>query len=965
MIRPLHTPRRGVALVIALSFIVLVAILVVGLSESVRTERSAVRTHLERQRAQMLSQQGIDLVMARLQQFTVDAPQAENETEAQFDARIRHWISQPGRLLIADPQDERQPKRIASEVLLSSGLPSPTLLDGSHPSPDFAPPNLNEPLLLDPATHLITEEFAADTNATVKMPLRWVYVRKDGSLDRRSALANDEWEDTPDTTILQNPIIGRFAFWADDEGTKVNANLAWTRDPARNTNPPGHPTRIDLRALPGFTPEMANNLHSFVTTNNYVDVIRFFNTPFDARHATGRDLDLLAVLDRNRFNLTHYNHDPDTTYFARPRMVLTTRPQSARGRPFLDILLEPEDLSADTGLVKNIDSNKLGHVIENLVENYLKRDDWPITDAPGASLQSKYYGNKKERLAQLALNIIDYVRSAESSKPLVEPIRAKYINNRLVGDWNRTSLRGEEDTYKGLTRAPHITELGFWMAPAPEASGPHQGRYRCLFFTEIHLPENYGLPQINLLAPEAGKRLFVYHWETGQNNNYYTFDNGRLARTAGVKFWRIDGPTGSDRGNILEAWRDPSKVIMKAGEYRTLVREFWRSPGRNPQNPNAVININLRGAISIGTDNNNDQIQDSDADPRLDVAPLGDPNKGPAPIIYRVDPPHIGETAVSSYETDDPRVNGVARDWKRVDRNSFGLRNASTTIGRPASTLIMPRQDQELDGTISSASLLMPFPKGHSRNLSGRVRSSGELGIIHTGIEGSSIAPGGGVPWRTLRLQPSHQDTKVVPDWAFMDLFTPPVDVPSKAARLFSPHGNTTGGRVNMNARPEPFTSGAYALLREDPLAAVLAGCRRDSVDPSITVSPELARTLARNIYERRLAPSTNFLPAGKQYGNQNAAFHCYESPGEVVEIRGIADRGERSEELVREIANLITARSNTFSVYTIGQALKQTPSGRLISTAEQRQHAIIERYSIGDSREVRLRTVYYRNLIP
>jgi pSer/pThr/pTyr-binding forkhead associated (FHA) protein len=83
------------------------------------------------------------------------------------------------------------------------------------------------------------------------------------------------------------------------------------------------------------------------------------------------------------------------------------------------------------------------------------------------------------------------------------------------------------------------------------------------------------------------------------------------------------------------------------------------------------------------------------------------------------------------------------------------------------------------------------------------------------------------------------------------------------------------------------------------------------------------------------------------------------------LEIQGIADRDKRSEELVCEIANLITARSNTFSVYAIGQALEQTPDGRLTVSAEQRQHALIERYSIGDSREVRLRTVYFRNLIP
>src|SRR5690606_9827836 len=118
----------------------------------------------------------------------------------------------------------------------------------------------------------------------------------------------------------------------------------------------------------------------------------------------------------------------------------------------------------------------------------------------------------------------------------------------------------------------------------------------------------------------------------------------------------------------------------------------------------------------------------------------------------------------------------------------------------------------------------------------------------------------------------------------------------------------------------------------------------------------EEARTLARNIYERRLALK------GKAYGSIN--FPCYESPGEVAEIKGIADEGEESEELIREIANLITARGNTFAVYSIGQALQQTPDGRLNVTAEQRQHVLLERYT-NDLGEVHLGTVYFRNLIP
>jgi hypothetical protein len=89
-----------------------------------------------------------------------------------------------------------------------------------------------------------------------------------------------------------------------------------------------------------------------------------------------------------------------------------------------------------------------------------------------------------------------------------------------------------------------------------------------------------------------------------------------------------------------------------------------------------------------------------------------------------------------------------------------------------------------------------------------------------------------------------------------------------------------------------------------------------------------------------------------------------------------VADGGEESEELVRQVGNLLTTRGNVFSIYGIGQALKQTPSGTILVTGEQRQQAMIERYAVtiddrgtldptDDLREIRFRTIFFRNLTP
>jgi hypothetical protein len=249
----------------------------------------------------------------------------------------------------------------------------------------------------------------------------------------------------------------------------------------------------------------------------------------------------------------------------------------------------------------------------------------------------------------------------------------------------------------------------------------------------------------------------------------------------------------------------------------------------------------------------------------------------------------------------------------------------------------------------------MPAPPGTtgtslSANPTGVVASSGELGFIHTGMESTR---GAGIPWRTLHLQPDN--TQALPDWAFMDLFTVPADIPPDVAgkpsprAIYSPHKTGTAGRVNMNAKPEPFDPD-----REDPLIAVFEGATYDATDLTKKLSNSEAKKKAEAVYKRKPL-ATN----GRQYGYQNG----YDSPGEVVEMQGIADGGEESEQLVREIANLITARGGVFSIYTVGQALKQTTTNTLIVTGEQRQQAMIERYS--DTAGVHFRPVFFRSLTP
>ena len=61
-----------------------------------------------------------------------------------------------------------------------------------------------------------------DINARLPMPVRWLYVLKDGRL----GTVNDSGDFVGAGVSAANPIVGRIAFWTDDESAKININTA-------------------------------------------------------------------------------------------------------------------------------------------------------------------------------------------------------------------------------------------------------------------------------------------------------------------------------------------------------------------------------------------------------------------------------------------------------------------------------------------------------------------------------------------------------------------------------------------------------------------------------------------------------------------------------------------------------------------------------------------------------------------
>ncbi len=79
-------------------------------------------------------------------------------------------------------------------------------------------------------------KFSNDSFARLPMPVRWMYVLKDGTMTvpdanptpTSVATTSAAWSGTNSslTPTVANPIVGRVAFWTDDESAKVNVNTA-------------------------------------------------------------------------------------------------------------------------------------------------------------------------------------------------------------------------------------------------------------------------------------------------------------------------------------------------------------------------------------------------------------------------------------------------------------------------------------------------------------------------------------------------------------------------------------------------------------------------------------------------------------------------------------------------------------------------------------------------------------------
>jgi len=287
---------RASALVVTLAVLALVTILSVGMFSVVRLERVSARRVLDATNARLLSDMAADHALSLIRD-AISA--AEATVPAATAGERRFWVSQPGRITVfhADGSVDAD----ATRELYS------TASDPDAPTVDLnaAPFGGTHPILTD-----------GGTGAAPVLAVPWINVIADPSAP----------------VSATNPIVGRYAFWVDDETTKININTADGTGKGTDASfGAGTPAEVSLEALLTNSGTLSRAEAEAIAIRSGARYEAGASTrPFNSVREIPQAGALPAeVYERNFQDLSAYNRAPDLNLFGEPKIYLATAIPSA------------------------------------------------------------------------------------------------------------------------------------------------------------------------------------------------------------------------------------------------------------------------------------------------------------------------------------------------------------------------------------------------------------------------------------------------------------------------------------------------------------------------------------------------------------------------------------------------------------------------------------------------------------
>ncbi|MGB8353848.1 MAG: hypothetical protein WCD79_08190, partial [Chthoniobacteraceae bacterium] len=330
---PPETPkqRRASALAIILAIITLITLLVLTFLGVAQYERTSSNLSLGRVQSESLADFAADTAIIKLREAIAAGTYVDSSGSI---PNSKTWASMPGRIAVFDLTQAR-PNNVTFYDIFSgtAGADDPV-------TPDLNNVDLNKPSVL--GEYPIAMPSAGATAANMKVG--WINVLADSGT----------------AASKSNPIVGRIAYWMDDETCKVNINTA---DGSHKTdlNPDGSvadgsvtgypaisasgtvgsygfgtPSEISLAALPTASGTLSGTsiaaaIAAYASgtasganaVNNTVATITGFNSAAEVGRAfAASGSSPVGYYKTNKFNITHTSKSPDLNMFGEPRINL-------------------------------------------------------------------------------------------------------------------------------------------------------------------------------------------------------------------------------------------------------------------------------------------------------------------------------------------------------------------------------------------------------------------------------------------------------------------------------------------------------------------------------------------------------------------------------------------------------------------------------------------------------------------
>jgi len=660
--------RRGAALIVALAIMVLVLALVVGILSRVMTERSAAGGYASSVGARLLGDTAVQLVQAQIDAATsggttvawssqpglIRTFDSEGRPAKSFKLYSANDMQMTGALVPATEAADLMQWHQSPAVFTDINMPVDTNFDGS---PDTWP-------ILDPSAAGVVQGFAINNAPTGKylgvdnpapMPVRWLYVLQDGVV---VAPTGSGATATVAGATAANPIVGRIAFWTDDETCKVNVNTAsegtyWDvpkaggqaeknlglYQPAKNEFQayPGHPATASLSAVfPDFTRDQILDLVPRIqqggSENATVDVNDAKVVSLDQNRLFANEDEVLfaekltanirnenpgltrALLERSKFFLTTTSRAPEVNLYNLPRVACwpVHEKDGAFRTPFDRLIAFCATLN---GLPyyfqrKNADSTTADYaeILRNrTLFKYLRLLGRRDTPGFGGNFAAKYGDDHDQILTEM----FDYIRCTNLADGNLAQANRYAVGTQVNGPSGGYFGQGQvmpiviEDaaatpaiSTRGFGRVPTITEVGIWLICTGDPDNADSNKPATNFTLSGSLTTSgtAANPVTKQIRVEAALVMEPFIPLEG----YRGIQPDIEITIAGLEGWSLRGNASGDTDQPLGFPSEAEQTPNGKGRYSLSVNPLVSGGGQRPYAGHIGINA-IMGAPDVST----------------------------------------------------------------------------------------------------------------------------------------------------------------------------------------------------------------------------------------------------------------------------------------------------------------------------------------------------------------------------